>query len=146
MTVDYREVLSDLRSQQQNIDAAIDAIERLIGGQHLCLQSRNSDRREPASSRRKAARSPNSVGSLAHALLLEIGQPMRVGELAKALRRMGKFEGIKRETSDYITVHSSLSHDSRFVRVRPGEFALRAWVEGEGGTTPLLRTPEFSDS
>jgi hypothetical protein len=83
---------------------------------------------------RSRGRRQPSAADLAKSLLEELGQPMRVTELARELERRGVLE------SQWATevLRSGIGRHDDFERIAPGIYALRAWPAEQKAWPPRL--------
>lgn len=128
MTVDYNQIILDLKGKRESIDTAIQAIEALIAGGLDDTEMGLASRKRHRTRGHHDAERQDTVANLAYAVIEHNGHPMKVADISRVLEDMGRFRGARRTTSNYATVYGCLSNDRRFVRVGEAEFDLRERV------------------
>jgi hypothetical protein len=126
MAIDYAAVLADLKKRREKLNAAIQAIEDIIGTGAVTPAIDGSPTLQPT---RSTALRSGTVASLSHDVIAKSGGPMKVADVARALEDMGKF--VKRGRVNYGTVYRTLMDSTRFTKVGEGEFDI---VDRAGGT------------
>ena len=149
MSVDYTEVLQDLRSRRDKLIVAISAIEEIMGASADKPAARVAAAIHGpsiASVLRAQLPRPGTVGSMAYELVKEHGAPMKVVDIVRALEEKGKFKAAAK--GNYGTVFGSLKADARFVKIGSAEYDLheRSRVHGVERLTALEEPPAAAQS